>query len=170
VTKNTWAPALVVAGAVAVVGCGNATPTVQGGDPLRTVDPCVPDGGNSGNRWQDLYACYFGPTGSASCGSMDGCHGARDQKGTTSTGFLCAPTSNPTPCWRSLRLTSAAGQSPIFPDGGDPKTSLFWLGLRKGGSDATKVFNNMPLNSSYVFQAEDLARINAWIQAGAPND
>jgi hypothetical protein len=38
-----------------------------------TIPGCGADGGNGGERWQDLYACYFGPSGAASCTFSAGC-------------------------------------------------------------------------------------------------
>jgi hypothetical protein len=72
---------------------------------------------------------------------------------------------------------------PIVPTGGaaDPTTAYIWPALRAASNTCTKALcNNMPCGdlaqgcpngtASYNFTADDLARIAAWIQEGAPND
>jgi hypothetical protein len=147
---------------MALVGCVSATETVTGETPLL-VDPCQTGGVNAGNRWQDLYACYFGPSGQASCGSRNGCHGAPDQLGARASSFVCGPTAEA--CWRGM----TAG---IVPAGGTPdgspvtaKQTVLYGTLRK--SDGSGL---MPLNSPYVFQPADLARIADWLEHGAQNN
>jgi hypothetical protein len=58
--------------------------------------------------------------------------------------------------------------SSIVPSGGTtaPASTLLYGALRKSGG----ALSQMPLKSSYVFQANDLARISAWIQQGAPDN
>jgi hypothetical protein len=127
---------------------------------LDASSDCRPDGGHGGHRWQDLYACYFGGTGVASCGSIAMCHGTATDNGTATTGFLCSPTDS-TGCWQSTVAV-------LLPEGGtpDPTTTLLYTTLRK--TDGT---GSMPLlPSTLVFQTGDIARIVAWIDAGAPNN
>lgn len=134
----------------ALSGCGNASGTLQGGDPLM-ADPCQPGGANGGNRWQDLYACYFGPTGVVSCEGMADCHGAADQTGSKASLFVCNPGADPAPCWQSM--TSALVMTKI----------LLPVLCKSGGG-------LMPKNCPHRLEPGDLARITAWIQAGALNN
>lgn len=132
--------------------------------PLAFLDAssaCQADGGNGGHRWQDLYACYFGPVGVASCGSMAQCHGTPDDTGSLSSGgFVCSPTDQ-TGCWQSMT-------SVLVPAGSaaSPTMTQLYFALRK--TDGTGSMPLIPL--SLVFQTGDMARIEAWIEAGAPNN
>jgi hypothetical protein len=143
---------------MALFGCVSATETVTGETPLL-VDPCQGGGANAGNRWQDLYACYFGPSGQASCGSRNGCHGAPDQLGARASNFVCGPTAEA--CWNGV--TAAFIPKGGLTDAGiTAKETVLYGTLRK--SDGTGL---MPLNSTYVFQPADLVRIADWIEQGA---
>ena len=156
---------LCAVAAVLLSGCSDAPDYVTGGDPL-IADPCQPGGANSGgSRWQDLYACYFGPSGPGSCGGLgSSCHGS-----STSTGgpfFVCGQTADA--CWQGLVAKS------IVPDGGatDPTTTQLYLALHKEGAS---LLNNMPRSPSvdkptYTFSAPALAQISKWIQQGAQNN
>jgi hypothetical protein len=131
------------------------------------------DGGLDGGqavRWQDLYASYFGLAGQASCSQLPGsCHRAGSDLGVPTSGFVCGITSDA--CWQGM-TQSANGQTPLVPEGGAPdatKTSL-WAALYKGAPAGGAVRNNMPQNLSYTFSPSDLARIQAWIESGAPNN
>jgi hypothetical protein len=130
------------------MGCGDATPNVQGGDPLF-ADSCSPGGAHSGNGWGDLYACYFGPTGKASCGGQTQCHSTDAGTGAGATYFVCGPSQEA--CWQ--------GMSKVNP-------VLLHGALRH--SDGTGGL--MPKYSSVGFTPADLARIEAWLQQGAPNN
>ena len=139
------------------VDCGDANPTVQGGDPIY-VDPvmvaCSNGGPHSGNRWQDLFYCYFGPMGAASCGGQgSACHGTPDGLGVAASGGLvCPPVSDPTPCWQKIHGTIGG-------------SGLYVTVCKFDHSSGT-----MPKGCTYLFQESDLARIQAWIQQGAPNN
>ncbi len=122
---------------------------------------CAPDGGHGGSRWQDLYACYFGPSGVAGCGTMADCHGSASDDGALSSGgFVCSPT-DVTACWQSAIAS-------IVPEGGapDPTSTLLYVSLRK--SDGTGSMPLVPM--SLVFQTGDMARIAAWVTSGAANN
>ncbi|MGA7119329.1 MAG: hypothetical protein WBY94_04485 [Polyangiaceae bacterium] len=158
--------ALWAVAAVLLSGCSDAPDTVTGGDPL-TVDPCQSGGANSGNRWQDLYACYFGPSGPGSCGGLgSSCHAS-----STSTGgvfFVCGQSADE--CWNGL---IAKG---VVPDGGatDPTMTELYLALHKEGVTGAPL-NNMPRSPSvdmptYTFSKPVIAQISQWIQQGAPNN
>jgi hypothetical protein len=122
---------------------------------------CAPDGGHGGHRWQDLYACYFGGSGLAACGAMTGCHSNANDDGTfQSSGFVC-DAADAGACWQSMT-------SVLVPDGSasDPVDTTLYTALRK--TDGTGSMPLVPM--SLVFQTGDMARISAWITAGAPND
>ena len=149
--------------AVVLVGCGDASPDLNGGDPLFT-DACAKGGANSGSTWTDLYACYFGPTGKASCGGQDQCHVAS----TTTAArvyFVCGPDKDA--CWQGLMQ----GVAKIKADAGiDPTQGEFYQSLHVEGTTPEPLSNNMPYNSSFGFTSDDLARIAAWLQQGAPDN
>jgi hypothetical protein len=132
--------------------------------PLAYLDgaaQCDPDGGHGGHRWQDLYACYFGASGVAGCGTMTGCHNdPTDDAVITSGGFICDP-SDAGACWQSMT-------SVLVPDGSasDPVDTTLYTSLRK--PDGTGSMPLVPVN--LVFQSGDMARISAWITSGAPNN
>jgi hypothetical protein len=135
----------------------------MGGDPL-IPDPCQEGGINSGSRWQDLYACYFGPSGVASCGSQGtACHGSADALGaTTALHFLCGTTSYT--CWQGMIDAMAV------PDGGStqPTGTLLYSVLRKRSGN--NILSTMPLGSTYTFSPAAVAQITAWIEQGAQNN
>jgi hypothetical protein len=123
---------------------------------------CAPDGGHGGDRWQDLYHCYFGPTGVANCSLNGSCHVA----GAGSAGiWTCGTTS--AQCYAGMLSNPAM----LVPDGGahDATQTLLYMSLRK--SDGSASFLPMPMTPADVtFDTQDLARIDAWIMAGAPNN
>jgi hypothetical protein len=171
-SNAAWLAVLLAAPA----GCAEATGSLVGGDSLPSMDAgeasdaaltyfstaaqCPPSGGNA-NTWQFLYGCYFGPTGVASCSFQAGnCHGGSAEPGSLSSGgYVCG--TDPTACWQSM--TSA-----LVSPGAAPATTTLYGALRK--SDGTG-FGNMPAYpTTVVFQSRDMARISAWITAGAKND
>jgi hypothetical protein len=152
----------------AFVGCSDAPNTVQGGDPLFDASPmpvsegggfngpsgCQAGGANAGSTWADLYTCFFGPSGVASCG-MSGCHGP----GSAGSGiWTCGPTSQE--CWQGIQMVIGST---------DPMATQLYSGLRKPDGSG---LNNMPLTgpggaAPYVFTNDDLQRVRMWIQDGA---
>jgi hypothetical protein len=150
----------------ALCGCSDATGTVQGGEALL-VDPCAGTGGAAPHTWSALYACYFGPTGKASCSAQGICHGSATQTGSQISGFVCGTSSQE--CWQGMTQGMCSGGAvppcPIVQSGQDPTRTGLYMNLRK--SDGT---GNMPLNSGFTFTADDMARISAWIQEGAQNN
>lgn len=175
---------LSTAAALALAACTDATGGVQGGEPLA-VDPCQVSlkQSGAGHRWQDLYACYFGPTGKASCAAQGVCHGAPDQAGAQFSTFVCGPSKDA--CWQGM--TSSIVPPKGATDG--TKTALYFS-LRRQDGTATPATDNMPCNpvtmpaadggsnvtcslsagANYVFTSDDLARIVAWIQEGAQDN
>jgi hypothetical protein len=167
--------------AVTLLGCSDATGTVHGGDAL-VVDPCTAslaeNGG--GHRWQDLYTCYFGPTGKASCAAQGICHGSASQLGAQFSTFVCGPSKDA--CWQGM---TAPGS--IVPMGGtmDGTQTILYGSLRKpdntGLMPCSPVETPLPdggtnttcgsaANGNYTFTTDDLARITAWIQEGAQDN
>jgi hypothetical protein len=90
--------ALLLAGALAGAGAGcDASGSVQGGQSLLP-DPCAATDG--GHTWSDLYICYFGPQGKASCTAQGSCHGNASQTGASTSGFVCGASKEA--CWRGM--------------------------------------------------------------------
>jgi hypothetical protein len=147
--------------AVFLAACGNASPDLNGGGALAP-DPCAAGGANGGSGWSDLYACYFGPTGKASCGSQFQCHSATDTQ--AGVYFVCGPDQDA--CWMSMT------QGMVKLTVGTPTETILYQSLRPaGGPLAGKPLQqNMPLNSSFGFTPDDLARIATWLSQGAPNN
>jgi hypothetical protein len=176
--------------ALPLAGCGDASGTVSGGEPILLKPAaampeggngnplpveCQPGGANAGNGWADLFHCYFGPTGMASCsGAVDGssfCHGAPSQDGTfASGGFQCPADVNA--CYTSI-TTSMLNGGPIVPVGAtDATTTTLYGVLRQANMMCPKATGScMPYSpTSVVFQPSDLSRITDWIQKGAMNN
>jgi hypothetical protein len=155
--------------AVAASSCSDATGVVSGGQPLviGPPDPCA-DGGTS-SSWTDLYTCFFGPTGKASCSAQGTCHGDPSQTGALSSGFVCGTSKDA--CWQGMTQgtcnASTIPPCPIVPAGGTAsfKSTGLYNNLAKVGGGG-----NMPQNGSYLFTQADLARIAQWITDGAKND
>jgi len=173
--------------AVALLACSDATGSLVGGDQLMLgggsssgggsgssgggdggltyisslSTACQPGGTNGGERWQDLYLCYFGPMGVASCSvTPGGCHGTASDPGAIFSGYTCGADS--TAC-----LTSMKGA--LIPAGKAAAQTGLYDALRKVTANGTT--NNMPVTPpSLTFQDGDMSRIVAWITAGAPND
>jgi hypothetical protein len=152
--------------ALAACGCSDATGVVRGGE-LLLVDPCA--AGSTSSSWQDLYTCFFGPTGKASCSAQGTCHGADGQTGSLSSGFVCGTSKDA--CWQGMTQGTCGPSSrppcPIVPPGGTAnfKPTGLYRNLHK-----TDGSGNMPQDGSYAFTPGDLARIAKWITDGAKND
>jgi hypothetical protein len=158
----TWAnacpPPAKDAGRSITVPVVDSGPPDDGGLFDASAD-CQPGGARGGHRWQDLYACYFGPTGNVSCGSATGCHSIATDRGALTSHFVCNPTSSA--CWQSLTTAML-----LVTDGGiDPTTARLYTVLCK--SDGSGL---MPLDCPSRLWSGDMARIAAWIQQGAPNN
>jgi hypothetical protein len=123
---------------------------------------CVDTEAGTGTTWTDLYRDYFGPQGSANCALTGGCHGDSNQTGALSSGYVCGPSA--TACHDGM---VAAKLVPTTP-GADPKTTSLYSILRKCGGEGASLMPKLP--TSMAFTDVDMTRIDAWIQAGAPND
>jgi hypothetical protein len=171
-------------------GCNtDATGELNGGESL-TANPCPDDAGSS---WTDLYGCYFGPGGLASCSGLGYCHGTARDPGGGGESFVCGLTKDG--CWLGITNTfptCGPDGGPFFASGAE---SAAWVvsWLRQGPSayPAGSLNTLMPCNVTistatpgavptpeclpstgreYTFTPDDMARINAWIDAGALNN
>jgi hypothetical protein len=124
-------------------------------------DPCLDAGDRGdGSTFTDLYTDFFGPTGRASCSASSICH-VPGGEGASVSGYMCSPDQGS--CWTSMT-------SSIVPEGGSssPDDTILYGALRKAPPTAGS--GPMPLDSTFEFCPGDLARIKAWIAAGAKND
>jgi hypothetical protein len=153
------------AGAVVLLACSFCGGHDDAATPGTDAGPEVVQG----VRWQDLYASYFGPTGLASCSQLPGsCHRAGSDLGVPTSGFVCGLTSDA--CWQGMTEGLAGHPALVSPGVTDATQTPLWVALYKGAPSGGVLSNNMPQNLKYMFSAGDLARIQAWIQGGAPND
>ncbi|MBK6695530.1 MAG: hypothetical protein IPG50_25450 [Myxococcales bacterium] len=118
----------------------------------------------TGSSFEELFRDYFGATGQATCAGDGACHGAADQPGAiASGGYICPPTSRDE-CYAGI--TNKQTQLVIPGDTTTPVASRYLhVILRK--SDGTGI---MPKRPPFVFDELDMARIDAWLLRGAPND
>lgn len=121
--------------------------------------------------WTALYADYFGPTGKASCTfNAGGCHGGAGEPGSAATGYICGPSKDA--CYMGITSPMAKSEFSPFPPlvaAGDAGASYLPHIVRKPGDPITTL--RMPLAPNTVtFCPSDVARIEAWINAGAQND
>jgi hypothetical protein len=186
-------PALLLVVAPALSGC-DATGSAQGGDPLQ-ASAC---GADAGNTWTDLYACYFGPTGKASCSAQGTCHNDCTGTGALTSGFVCGGTkescylgiTTPNCCGTNTSPPSDSGAGDGAADAGPIEASTACVGFSLlvpagGSSDPAGTtletalrgapgvgLHNMPNpnDPTYTFTAEDIARISDWIREGAPQN
>jgi len=155
-----------------LIAC-SASPNEDGGNARFDASPAATgDGGacddttgdaGSGTAWSELYRDYFGPTGKASCAGTGQCHGSTSQSGYAASGYVCPGTS--TACYTGI-TSQSANLVTVGDTTDDPTTTVLYSVLRKcsgGGS--------MPQQpASLMFTSADMARVAAWIKAGAPND
>jgi hypothetical protein len=167
----------------ALCGCGDATGSLVGGDSLTTggtgatdsdgggggagsdggiqyfstTAPCAPSPG-SDDTWSYLYGCYFGPSGVASCTFTSGCHGGGpNDTGTQISGYTCG--ADKTACWTSMTSALIAGET-------NYASTVLGGALRTSPTMGT-----MPLQpANVIFESGDIARLSAWVAAGAKND
>jgi hypothetical protein len=173
--------------ALAAPACSMANGSVEGGDSLLQSAVSDADVDASSATWSALYSAYFGASGAASCsgvtadgGTQGVCHNTSTETGAQASSFVCG--SSATTCWQGM---TAAGS--VVPSGGSSNASetILYSALRKQGggglmpcnanimtlSDGgTSVTCSGSAGSAYTFTADDLARISAWVQAGAQND
>ncbi len=113
----------------------------------------------------DLYADFFGPTGRATCAKSN-CHSQKGDLGEVSSGgYVCAPDKDS--CYTNL--VSATLKPTSIPQGKTATDSLLYKTLRHEETGG-KLVGSMPFDKSYIFTADDMRRIQAWLEAGAKND
>lgn len=145
-------PANVDAGADAAPTKDAALDAAADGDGACGLSP-DPDAGKS--TWSDLYANFFGPTGAGNCSLKSGCHADSVGGGAI---WICGPTK--ATCWQGMQANV---------DVCDPSASKVLFMLRKA-TDPSAVGKMPQEPTSVTFSDADLARVRAWIAAGAKND
>jgi hypothetical protein len=178
----------------ACVGCTATTGAVQGGAPLSDADtvaqldlpmgstggdasdgapapttnnpsPDCQDGGMYGdNTWADLYQCYFGKSGPDSCaGTVGSCHGESNAGGTSF--WTCGQTA--ASCYAGL-LAGMTLSGPLDPtkDMANPTSAALYTVLCQINGSGMMPLGCSP--QSVLLFPDDMARIAAWIAAGAP--
>ncbi len=179
---RTFLPAVL--GAVLLLACSDAPSSVQGGeyiyeggppsmvsaddgggDAIETPDVMLPPGcqaggASAGSTWTDLYTCYFGPMGVASCTAFSVCHVTNGVGGGI---WLCG--TDQATCYSGIK-TQISGNNAM---------QTFLYGALHKANPGSGDINNMPATqdlsgTSYTFTTDDLMRISSWIQGGAPNN
>jgi hypothetical protein len=117
--------------AMALVGC-DASGSTQGGTLLAETGSC--SAGNLSPTWTNLYECYFGPSGKASCAGQGICHVTPNvtnasslDLATGSTYWVCGGTRES--CWQGVWN----GELVCFPQN---KTITLDAGCEAGPADA----------------------------------
>lgn len=133
---------------------------------------CEPtDAGDA--TWTSLYADLFGPASIGQCGaasrtstngtSQTSCHHDSTGSGAVSSGFICGDTQES--CYQGITSPNAkfVGQQVVVPC--SPDNSYLMQVLRHDGGGLMPFY---PENA--VFSDADMARVRAWIAAGAPDN
>jgi len=119
------------------------------------LDGCAPTTDGGAPTWTALYADFFGPAGQGNCSLKVGCHADNTGGGAI---WMCGPTQ--ATCWQGMQ-----GNVDLC----DPSASKVLFMLRKASDPGA--IGKMPQEPTTVtFSDTDLARIRAWIAAGAKND
>ncbi|MFO0551326.1 MAG: hypothetical protein U0271_23250 [Polyangiaceae bacterium] len=110
--------------------------------------------------WAAIYTDYFAPTGAASCGGdTAGCHSTAADAGVIVSNLVCTDSDT---CYETLTGTSKLVQPA---DVSNPSGAKLFNFLRTPSGTG-----KMPKDSSFVFHAGDIKRIQDWIQNGAQKD
>jgi hypothetical protein len=175
--------------AAVAIACSDAPQGIQGGTPQFNVQfdlPNIPfpppDGGdaeaggcmptNAANAtWTSLYADLFGPTSLGQCGDSSrgdsngssSCHHDSGGNGALSSGFVCGDTQDS--CYQGITSPMAQFLGARVVIACDPDNSFLPKVLRHTGGGIMPFYPN-----SVTFSDADLARVKAWIAAGAPNN
>ena len=176
------------ASAVAIQATACEAPqTFQGGEPLFDATPepkATPPGCDSGclsqapanATWTALYADLFGPASIGQCGDAtrtgqngtSSCHQDTGGAGAMASGFICGKTQQD--CYDGITNPAAnfLGQQVVVAC--SPCGSYLTQVLRHGDGDGG-ITGIMPIQpDNVVFSDDDMARVSAWIAAGAKND
>jgi hypothetical protein len=178
----------VVPIAVLAMGCGDATTSVIGGQPLfATPVDCTPVASECGT-WAHMYGCYFGPqAASGGCaGAGNNCHAASNGMGAMMSGFVCG--SNAASCWMGMTTSDNGTNLPnVQPmkivSGTLTGWSTLYQALYKVNTrpPSTNGSDNMPLSGAFGsapvtnanwsgFTPDDITCVQTWINAGAPSN
>jgi hypothetical protein len=138
----------------------------DGGTVMVEQKGCAGPDASTGSTYTELYQDYFGPAGGANCsGSVGACHGEASGAGAIgSGGFVCGASQSD--CFAGM----SSGTADLLSSSATahPENSGLEVALRKASGTGT---DNMPLTPvSCVFSDDDIARISAWIAAGAANN
>lgn len=181
-------PIAILLCASACWGCAVASGEVTGGQPVFDSGSTETDGSAGGtsdaaadaptgaSTWTALYTDYFGPTGIANCASLPTCHNSASSSGGMTSGFVCGTSKDE--CYMGMTVgimcANAVPPCPIV-QGTVPQMTGLYNNLHKVDANG-KASGTMPLNGAtitakgYVFMPSDVARISAWISAGAQNN
>jgi len=144
---KTLAPTLAL-----VLGCSSNDSSGAGGASVAPIEGPA--------TWAAIYTDYFAPTGAASCGGDNAaCHSSKGDPGAVVSNMLCADAEE---CF-----TTTTGLSGLVKpaDVDAPSNAKLFRFLRTSGGNG-----KMPMDSDFVFQDGDIARIEDWISNGAKND
>jgi hypothetical protein len=170
--------------ALASVACTGASGEVRGGDarfdaaspaPLVVpiTEPTFADAPPT--SWKGIYRDFFGRRSNASCAGNGTCHDAAGKPGSKVSNFICADVDG---CYRSLRTAKdpdpRVSVNALVEDADitAPENAYLFKVVRFRTPDGNLVpGRGMPqLPSDFAYSADDIARIKAWIKAGAKND
>jgi len=177
---------VIAASAVAIQATAcDAPQNIQGGDTQFDAAPAPPPGCDSGTcisgapanaTWTALYKDLFGPASIGQCGAptrtgqngTTNCHQKDGDNGAVSSGFICGDTQQS--CYDGITSPNAAfiGQKVVVAC--SPCGSYLTQVLRRSDGDGgiTGIMPFYPENA--VFSDDDMARVTAWIAAGAQNN
>ncbi len=167
--------------AINATACGDAPQSPSGGDPQfdAHVDPAITaDAGDAGEggcitndasdvTWTALYADLFGPASLGQCGdatrtgsATTSCHHDGTGNGAISSGFVCGDTQES--CYQGITSPNAqfAGEQVVLPCA--PGNSFLPDVMRHDGGGLMPFYPE-----TVVFSDSDIARVRAWIAAGA---
>ncbi len=168
----------------APLACASASGDVHGGearfdaaspDPLVAPisEPTFADAPAS--SWRGIYRDFFGRRSKASCAGNGTCHDAAGKPGSKVSNFICADVDG---CWKSLREDKDPDPrvSPVAlveaADSAAPDNAYLFRVVRYRTPDGNLIPNRgMPqVPRDFAYSADDVARMQAWIKAGAKND
>jgi hypothetical protein len=158
--------------AVSVAACAEASGDVSGGEVLITPKPAAYRGcdvtesidAGSGDRWSDLFRDLFAANAPGACASA-ACHGSDDGEGFKKSSFRC---DNDKDKCREGFL--AYGLVFVPADVANPADANLFRYVRHC-DDSRETVGSMPKSpDTYFFSKASIARMQAWIAKGAPND
>jgi hypothetical protein len=168
-TRPTVPLLIMLALATSFAACARASGEIRGGEQEIDTSP-VPyigcdategiDAG-TGDTWTDLHRDLFSAEGRAGCANP-ACHGSPQGKGVHK--ITCFDRAN---CRESIL---AQGWVRLPGDQEFPENSGFY-GVLRHCDDDRKTVGFMPQQpESYYFSKASMARVRAWIAAGAPDN